>query len=111
MKKILLAVALLTVSSVAQAQKLSGDMLLSTDRKLENFAVSAVSSPLVSFELAKLKLDGVVLPSVLFDKNFKNWTPTIGMGALVGVDKVKFAYSTFKMGSTWNNFIGLQVKF
>lgn len=111
MQKFLILLALLTVSSVSQAQKLSGNILLSTDTKLKNFAVSAVSKPLVSFELAKLKIDGVILPAVLFDKNFKNWRPAVGMGGVVHLDKLNIVYSTYHMSSGWKNFIGINVKF
>jgi len=111
MKKLFLAVAMLTVSSVAQAQKINVDALVSVDKDFEKVAVSAVSKPVVSLGLGELKVDGVILPSMLLDKDGTNWEPALGMGAIVHVKKLKLGYSTFKREAEWTNFFGVVLNF
>ena len=111
MKYFFLAVALLAVSSVAQAQKLTVDAMVSMDKDFEKVAVSVVSKPVVSLGLGKLKVDGVVLPSMLLDKDGTNWEPALGMGAIVHVKKLKLGYSAFKKETEWTNYFGLVVNF
>ena len=111
MKKTLLAIALLTVSSVAHAQKLSADMMVSTTTKGDKLAVSLVSHPVLSVELGKLKVAGVVLPSMIMDKNFTKHEPSLGVGLVTQVKKIGLGYSTFKLSTGWKNFIGVNVKF
>lgn len=111
MKKLFLAVAMLTVSSVAQAQKINVDALVSINKDFEKVAVSAVSKPVVSLGLGKLKVDGVILPSMLLDTDGTNWEPALGMGVIVHVKKLKLGYSTFKREAEWTNFFGVVLNF
>lgn len=106
-----LAVALLMGVSPAAAQ-LRVDGMLTTDSKFDNFAISAVPSPIASLTLGKqLSVDGVVLPSLLMDKDLKNFQPALGVGLVVHVDKFDLAYATFKREEGWVNHYGVVVKF
>lgn len=103
---------LVCVTAPAAAQSLKFDGMVTTDSKFDNFAISAVPSPVVSVGLGKdLSVDGVVLPSLLFDKKLENARPALGIGAVVRISKWDLAYATFKQEEGWAHYYGLVVRF
>jgi hypothetical protein len=112
MKKLTLAVAALVIgSSVVQAQKASGEAMISF-AKDNNYAVSVVSKPAFTVAIGdKLSVSGVALPSIVYSGIAKSWDPSIGAGLVVGVKKIHLGYNVFKINAKWTNFYGIMVKF
>ncbi len=111
MKKLFLAIALLTVSSVAQAQKVAVDAMVSTNADFNKVAVSVVTKPVVTLGLGKFAVEGHVLPSVMYDMDGKTWNTAVGLGASFKVRKFNLGYNVFKEGDNWKAFYGVSVKF
>jgi hypothetical protein len=112
MKKLTLAVAALVIgSSVAHAQKASGEAMLSFGKD-NSYAVSVVSRPAFTVAIGdKLSVSGVALPSMLYNGTAKSWEPAIGAGLVVGLKQIHLGYNVFKIGTKWTNFYGIVVKF
>jgi|APGre2960657505_1045072.scaffolds.fasta_scaffold81172_2 hypothetical protein len=112
MNKLTFAVAALVIgSSVAQAQKVSGEAMLSFGKD-NNVAVSVVSKPAFTVSIgSKLSVSGVSLPSMVYNGKTKKWNPAIGAGLVMKVKKIDLGYNVFKLGSDWTNFYGVVVKF
>jgi len=105
-------IGLVGMTSPAAAQSLRFGGMVSTDSKFEQFAVSAVSSPVASLALGKsLSVDGVILPSVIVDKKLEVFQPALGVGAVVHVAKLDLGVAAFKQGDGWVNHYGLVVRF
>lgn len=105
-------VGLMCVASPVAAQTLQFDGMVTTDKEFENFAVSAVSSPVASLSLGKsVSVDGVILPSVIVNRKLEDPRLALGIGAVIRVGKWDFGYAAFRKEGEWHNHYGLVVKF